>query len=85
MAPSVIAGQRGKQQWLHGVSSALATTADIDALGSPFPPFKVEFSGKCEEERGQKNTMRKLRFLVSVAQFRLYLRKPASMGSSSFC
>jgi hypothetical protein len=64
MAPSVVAGQRGKQQWLHGVSSAPATTADIDA---PFPPFKVEFSGKCEEERGPKNTMRKLPFLVSVA------------------
>jgi hypothetical protein len=84
MAPSVIAGQRGKQQWLHGVSSAPATTADIDALGSPFPPFKVEFSGKCEEERGQKDTMRKLPFRFQL-QFSLYLRKPASMGSSSFC
>jgi hypothetical protein len=51
MAPSVVAGQRGKQQQLHGVSSVPATTtaaaaADIDALGSPFPPLKVEFSGK---------------------------------------
>jgi hypothetical protein len=52
MAPSVVAGQRGKQQQLHGVSSVPATTtaapaapaADIDALGSPFPPLKVEFS-----------------------------------------
>jgi hypothetical protein len=52
MAPSVVAGQRGKQQQLHGVSSVPAATtttaaaADIDALGSPFPPLKVEFSGK---------------------------------------
>ncbi len=54
MAPSVVAGQRGKQQQLHGVSSvpaatttaAAAAAADIDALGSPFPPLKVEFSGK---------------------------------------
>jgi hypothetical protein len=51
MAPSVVAGQRGKQQQLHGVSSvpatkATAAAADIDALGSPFPPLKVEFSGK---------------------------------------
>ncbi len=55
MAPSVVAGQRGKQQHLHGVSSVPATkaaatagagAADIDALGSPFPPLKVEFSGK---------------------------------------
>lgn len=52
MAPSVVAGQRGKQQQLHGVSSvpttkaAAAGAADIDALGSPFPPLKVEFSGK---------------------------------------
>jgi hypothetical protein len=51
MAPSVVAGQRGKQQQLHGVSSVPATkaaaaagAADIDALGSPFPPLKVEFS-----------------------------------------
>jgi hypothetical protein len=54
MAPSVVAGQRGKQQWLHGVSSAPATTADIDALGSLFPPLKVEFLGKCEEEGPKK-------------------------------
>jgi hypothetical protein len=79
MAPFVVAGQRGKQQWLHGVSSAPATTADIDA---PFPPFKVEFSGKCEEERGQKNTMRKKTALFWFQlQFSLYLRKPASMVS----
>ncbi len=82
MAPSAVAGQRGKQQWLHGVSSPPATTADID---TPFPPFRVEFSGKCEEERGQKNTNEKTALFGFSCNLACTYANLLQMGSLSFC